>query len=206
MSTIGILLRVGLLFGLSHLPGPGSGDAHSVAPAGDPRASELPVSVSVPILYAWSEDALGIGSTLGLTGTHQIVNNLDVGISFRGWWAISGPDRCELTQGDCRIKRQTIGLAYLAHADWYPSRNQLIFLRGGLGVSLIYEQEADWFYMYHSHSWPVSLLAGVGWSIPVADHLYLTPLFEYMRIFRAESALASTAPWRVHFGLGITLR
>jgi hypothetical protein len=204
MNVVKVLIQATIIITLIHLVGAVNYQAFSQEPESDIRITELPVSISAPVFIYWDKDSRGNrGYSWGGTVSALITKAINVGISIRASGSASGR---KIATDEWRLYEQTENMSYLIHANWYPSRKHLIFLRMAGGVSSVYEQDAVWSYIKESRSWPATLLTGVGWDLRIAHHFYITPLLEYIRIFHHEPSLRTTKHWLIKLGLGITIR
>ena len=198
------VIQITSIFTLFNLMGVGSFQVFSQELESDIRTSDLPISISAPVFLFWNKDSRGpAGFSLGVSASAMLAKEFNVGISARAWLSQSG---YRISEDERYLTSETENLSFLAHANWYPSRRHLIFLRGAVGITDVREQNADVSYIRESRYWATTILTGVGWDIQMAHHFYLSPLFEYVRILNNEPALSTTKPWLVNLGLGLTIR
>ena len=173
----------------------------------DPRVDRLPVSVSFPVVLAWADEARNLVVGLsGVTLSTRISAPMTTGVTLRSWRGYDGPESCPFKRDACRLARETTALALVAHLEFYPSRNRLVFLRGGAGVSWLREQVALDSLIHESRSWPLTLLATVGWDFRLTEHVFATPLLEVIRTAGRERAPRTGAGWIVQAGAALTVR
>jgi len=173
----------------------------------DGRSDKLPISVSVPIVVGWSDKIDGMGSGLsGLTLATPVSAAVSVGVTLREWNISLGPQPCTAVGRSCVVEEQTSARAALADIDVYPWHKPLVFMRGAIGVSWMREQSAFDDLIYESHSWPLTLLAGVGCDLRLHRHLFTTPLIEALWTARDGATSRTRATWLVFAGLALTLR
>jgi len=172
----------------------------------DARRERLPISVSLPVFFAWARDVRTLGVTSGVTLSTQVSAPLAAGISLRAWQGFESGRSCGIFDGDCFWQQETAALALLSHADFYPLRARLLFFRAALGISWLREQEVLGSTIHESRSWPLTVLTGVGWDLRIRQHLFVTPLIELLANARHEPAPRTSPKWFVQTGVALTVR
>ena len=167
---------------------------------------ELPISARFPILLTWCSDARAPGISGGATGTVRLSRRLGVGVSIRSWGAQCSPEECDILASECWVVHQTYAIANLAHVEVCPLGTHRVFVTAGGGVSFVREQHGSRYMIRERRSWLGTLMIGIGWDLRLGNHVYLSPLMEYLRVFRDEGAACTTKADRLSAGLAFTIR
>jgi hypothetical protein len=179
--------------------------AASFEAAEEGRQSDLPVTITVPGMIYWTSGVHGIGFAPGLSGTVRLTRSVGVGLSLRLWpfqshaeWRPSGYDES--------YHYRTLAISYLPHFQWYPFVDRFIFFRFGVGVSFISENVGFSTLVLENRFWPVTFFTGIGYDLRIRDHLFITPMFEFIGTEGEISNRADVPWWWTDVGLGITVR
>jgi hypothetical protein len=178
--------------------------------AKEPAHADWPVSFSIPWYFVNdSNENLHFGT--GFSGSLRVSRAWRGGFTLRLWptelnYTIPGSSQDLAPYGGTSYAYST-----LAHLEWYPLRSHPLFLRFGSGVSVWpgydytgYDYTGD--NVVRSDDKQFSLLAGFGIDIPVAQYMFISPQYEFMKFLGDESSGDTGPSWLFQMGLALTLR
>jgi len=167
--------------------------------------TDLPVSFNIPLYFINdSNDDVHLGT--GLSSSLRVSKSFNIGCCFRLWGNKSRYGPITAYPHDGFYRTRSYSYSILANVEWYPISNHSFFIRLGSGVSLLPELRQTGDVEVHCDSWPFSLLTGFGVNIPIANHMFVSPQYEFIKFFRNETDRSTKSAWLFQMGVSLTIR